>query len=112
MDYKSTSQSAEQEKNSTIPSVTNESAKARVKIAYIAIGAILLLVAVGIVTWYFINDTANSVQSKAAITKTSLPALTDGNTNVDIKNDIDKIPSDSTSFAQDKASISNSINGL
>jgi len=69
MDYKPSNSSAEQEDTSTVPPITNDS-KERVKVAYIAIGAILILVVAGIATWYFL---INSIQQKTA--RSSLPQL-------------------------------------
>ncbi len=112
MDYKPSNSSAEQEDTSTVPPITNDS-KERVKVAYIAIGAISILVVAGIATWYFLSiQPKDSTQQPAAVVKTVLPALTDGNANADITNDINKIPSDSSAFAKDQSSINNSINGL
>lgn len=112
MDYEPTNPSTEQEVISTIPPVADDS-KEKMKIAYISIGAILVLVAAGIVTWYFLSMPANNApQQPAAVVKTALPAITDGNTNTDITNDINKIPSDSAAFAQDQNSINKSIKGL
>ena len=112
MDYKPSNSSAEQENISTLPPMTNDSSKARVKIAYISSGAILVLVAAGVLTWYLLISTTSNSQQYSAVVKTTLPALTDGNTNADITNDINKIPSDSSAFAKDQSSINNSINGL
>ncbi len=106
-----TNQPVEENTSPITPSINKSSDNNKERI-YIAIISIVVLILVGLAVWYFIGSTMNNSIQPSAVTKEVMPALSSGDTNADIANDLNKIPNDSAALTKDQNSINTSIQGL